>query len=363
MATNEFAIVKGREMSMRVGNLGMVTPVGLSAPAACAAMRAGISRLQELPVINVLRQPVIGAYVPTFAPAGETRLVRLLTPAVRECIALLDRKELASIPLLVGVSEPDRPDWPRDLEKHLIGRVSRRLRVRFHPEHSRVISEGRASVLSALGEARRLMKSGAATRCIVSGVDSLIHSDCRGWLYRNQRLKLIENPDGLHPGEAAAALEITLAGREKYDALRASAEPDQEPEVHIVGLGFGDEKSTVLSGEPNLADGLVRAVKDALAEARLDLGELDFRLSDVNGEQYYFRETINTMIRILRVHKEGFPIWHCADSIGDVGAAAGAVLLAMATAALRGGYAPGTKAICQTSSDYGRRAASVIRAA
>lgn len=341
-------------MDLRIGSVGMVTPVGLSAAASCAAMRAGVSRLQELPVLNVLRQPVVGAYVRTFSIAGEPRLVRLLTPALRECIAALDRARLPTVPLLVGVAESSRPDWPRDLEKRLIARVSRRLRVSFHPQLSRVVSEGRTAVLSALAEARRLLESGAATRCLVAGVDSLLHSDCRGWLYRNQRLKLEENPDGLLPGEAAAVLEVTLP---------AAAPPGERPQVLIAGLGFGDEKATVLSGEPNLADGLVRAVKAALAEARLDLGELDFRLSDVNGEQYYFKETVNAMIRILRVHKEGFPLWHCADAIGDVGAAVGAVLLGLAAAAFRKGYAPGPRAICQTSSDFGRRAAAVVRAA
>lgn len=340
--------------SLRIGAIGMVTPVGLSTATSCAAMRAGVSRLQELPVINILPEPILGAYVPTRTTIGAPRLVRLLTPAVRQTIAALDGRELRGVPLIVGVSERDRPDWPQGLESQLIAAVGRRLRVSFDPRHSRVICEGRTAVLSALADARQLLASGTAKRCIVAGVDSLLHSYCRGWLYRHQRLKLQENPDGLLPGEAAAALEVTLAEE-------SHAEPD--PQVLIAGLGFGDEKSTVLSGEPNLADGLVQAVKTALAEAKMDLGDLDLRISDVNGEQYYFKETVNTMIRILRVHKEAFPIWHYADSIGDVGAAAGAMLLGMAAVAFRKGYAPGPKAICQTSSDFGRRAAAVVCAA
>jgi 3-oxoacyl-[acyl-carrier-protein] synthase-1 len=118
-----------------------------------------------------------------------------------------------------------------------------------------------------------------------------------------------------------------------------------------------------MSGEPILADGLVKAVKQALAEAGRDIGDLDLRLSDVNGEQYYFKETALTLARILRVHKEGFPIWHPADSIGDVGAAVGAVLLAIGATAFRKGYAPCRYAVCQTSSDFGRRAAAILEAA
>jgi 3-oxoacyl-[acyl-carrier-protein] synthase-1 len=184
-------------------------------------------------------------------------------------------------------------------------------------------------------------------------VDSFLGVKPLSSLLRGRRMKREDNPDGLIPGEAAAAIELT-----PHDGTPG---PGRTPNVSITGLGFGNEPNHVSSGRPNLAQGLAEAVRAALGEAGADLGRMDFRLCDVNGEQYYFRETVNTLSRILREHKEGFPIWHPADCIGDTGAAAGAVLLAVGATAFRKGYADGPNAICQTSADAGPRAAAVLR--
>lgn len=342
-----------RKTSVQIGSVGMVTPVGLSSAASCAAMRAGISRLQQLPVANPLPEALIGAYVPTGTATGLSRLIRLLIPAVRECIEPIKRDELAMTPLIIGVAELDRPDRPPDIERELIAAVSRRLGVRFHPSLSQVIGEGRVSVMAALYLAREMIESRQVKRCIVAGVDSFINAIGLGWLYQNRRLKMEDNPDGLLPGEAAAAIEI-LPPNTSASAKRGG--------ISIIGIGFGKEQATVMSGEPNLASGLTSAICNALAEAEMNLAEIDFRLSDVNGEQYYFKETANALLRILRQRKERFPIWHCADSIGDVGSAVGGVLLAIAAAAFRKRYADGSTVICQTSSDFGQRAAVILRA-
>jgi 3-oxoacyl-[acyl-carrier-protein] synthase-1 len=251
------------------------------------------------------------------------------------------------------VQDATRPDYSGRIERKLVEAVVGNLKLSFRPTVSKVIPSGRASVLIALLEARFLLQSGKVSRCIVAGVDSLINEDCVAWLYRNGRLRLEANLDGLFPGEGAGAIEIT----------RVNEAAITKGDVLVTGLGQATESATILSGEPNLADGLTSAVKAAVTEGAMSIGEVDFRISDVTGEEYYFRETANSLVRLLRVHKESFPLWHYADSIGDIGAASGAVSLCVAATALRKGYAPGKTVICHSSSDSGQRAAALVCAA
>ena len=49
---------------MHLISAGLVCSVGLSAAAACAAMRAGIAMFEELPYADNRGQPIVGAVVP-----------------------------------------------------------------------------------------------------------------------------------------------------------------------------------------------------------------------------------------------------------------------------------------------------------
>ena len=70
-------------------------------------------------------------------------------------------------------------------------------------------------------------------------------------------------------------------------------------------------------------------MRAALAEAGCGLEQMDYRLTDISGEQYYFKEASLTLSRNLRVLKPKFDLWHPADCIGECGAAIGPALLAV----------------------------------
>jgi 3-oxoacyl-[acyl-carrier-protein] synthase I len=337
-------------MILRIGSIGMVTPVGLTAAASLAAIRARITIFQELPVPNPLPQMIMGAFVPRIPYIAEERLLALLEPAIGEATAHLDAAARAGMPLILALAHPARPDFPRRLQRDLVLELQRRLGWSFDPRHSTIVALGRAGGIAALAVAARLLRAGTVERCLVAGVDSLINSDVLGRLHQHDRLKLEDNSNGLIPGEAAVALEMTH---------EASTGPG---DLLLVGLGEADETAVVDEEQPHRADGLVAAVRTALAEAGFALHEIDYRLSDVNGEHYYFKETANCVLRLLRQRKDELPIWHPADVLGDVGAPAGLALVGMAQAAARKGYAPGPVALCQSSSDEGHRAACVLRA-
>ena len=53
---------------MFIESTGMVCSVGLSAAAACAAMRAGVANFQETTYLDDEGEPIIAAMVPGLAP-------------------------------------------------------------------------------------------------------------------------------------------------------------------------------------------------------------------------------------------------------------------------------------------------------
>ncbi|MGE8312640.1 MAG: hypothetical protein ACN6QR_24145, partial [Pseudomonas protegens] len=90
------------------------------------------------------------------------------------------------------------------------------------------------------------------------------------------------------------------------------------------------------------------------------LEQMDYRLTDISGEQYYFKEASLALSRTLRVRKEFFHLWHPADCIGEVGAAIGPTMLAVALAASRKGYGDGPNILCHLGNDAGQRAAALL---
>ena len=337
---------------MYVTSVGMTSPVGLCAEAACAAIRAGISMFEELPYWDNSGQPIIGSRVscPEAAIRCEEHFAALLCSAIKDCLQIPAAPE--GVPLLLGLPEPERPGIPERLAERVIGRVEEKLGLHFHPEFSQTICSGHTSGFEALRTARELLRRRKVSACMVCGVDSYLNARSLLWLEEHERLKTEENSDGVIPGEAAAAV---LVGLTEASEVTSS--------VRITGMGFAHEDASILSQEPLLGLGLSKALRDALAEASIGLHEIDFRLSDVTGESYGFREQMLALARVMRSRREeGIPIWHCAEFIGDTGAAAGVCQLVVAFQAFKKGYAPGNHGVCYTSAVSGDRAVIVLEA-
>jgi 3-oxoacyl-[acyl-carrier-protein] synthase I len=335
---------------MHLTAAGMVCPVGLSAKAACAAMRAGIAGFTELPFHDRQNEPIIGAATPApgLGTRRHTRLVKLLTLALEDLLRNRPNMDWRRVPLLVGLAEVNRPGGADDLTATVVSEVQQLLGIKFHPKLSIALPQGHVAGFAGLRLARDLDRSGSASMSLVCGVDSYLNGAALDWLEEKLRLKTPDNTDGVIPGEAAAA--VLVESQSTTDAAQ------------VVGLGFGLEKASVLTEEPLLGLGLADAGRKALAEAGWGFHEIDFRLSDVTGENYGFREHTLAHARLMRVVRlEDHPLWHPADSIGDTGAAAGVVQLVMAAAAWGKAYAPGARAACFTSAVPGERAVALLR--
>ena len=328
---------------------GMVSAVGLSAPASCAAIRCAIDNFQETRFIDRGGEWLIAASVALEQPwRGRIKLIKMAARAIAEALHSTPGLNPHDTPLLLGLAEAERPGRLEGLDKGLLHAIEDELGLRFHPS-SNVIVRGRVSAAVALLNARTLIHQAGHHHVLVAGVDSFLSAPTLAAFEERQRLLTSQNSNGFIPGEGASAVVL------------ASPLGSAGPQLTCIGLGFGMEKATVEAEDiPLRAEGLTQAVRAALSEAGCGLEQMDYRLTDLSGEQYYFKEASLALGRSLRVRKEFFHLWHPADCIGEVGAAIGPVMLAVALAASRKGYGEGPNIFCHLGNDAGERAVALL---
>lgn len=236
---------------LAVVGTGLVTGVGLSVPAACAAIRCAIDGFQETRFMDAGGEWIIGCEVPLEQPwRGAAKLARMLAMALRECAATASDLELESVPVLLCLAEADRPGRSDQLADQVSQQASAALGIRFH-EQSMVIEYGRVGTAVALLQARRLIYQERIPQAIVAGVDSLLAGPTIRVFEERDQVLTGRNSDGFIPGEAASAVLIQ------------APRPGDAPGLTCRGLGFGVEQATEDLGEPLRADGLVKAIRDA----------------------------------------------------------------------------------------------------
>jgi 3-oxoacyl-[acyl-carrier-protein] synthase-1 len=221
------------------------------------------------------------------------------------------------------------------------------LGVTFHPR-SATIPFGKVAGAMALKHARDVLDAERLAYCIVAGADSLLVAPTLAAYEAQNRLLTSKNSNGFLAGEAGAA-------------VLACASPSSQDALVCAGIGFGVEKATVMSEEPLRADGMAQAIREAFNDSGKGYADVDYRIADVNGEQYYFKEAALAMSRTMRVRKEEFDIWTPVDCIGETGAAIGPSILAILLAANRKNYAPGKGVLAHFSGDGGERVVLVLQ--
>ncbi len=327
---------------------GMVTGVGLTAAASCAAIRCAIDNFADTPFTDRGGESIVGSQVPLERPwRGVSKLVRMAVPAIAECLDQARGISPERIPLLLCVAEPDRPGRLKGVDDLLFKEIAGQLGISFHPS-SAVIPRGRVGGARAIEQASDLIHGQKVPFCIVAGVDSLLVAGTLAAYERRSRLLTSQNSNGFIPGEAAAAV------------LVGSPDPTDRRELTFLGIGSGREHATIASSEPLRGEGLLQAFRAAFAEAGCEVGDFDYRIADCNGEQYGFKEAALALDRILRNRKDLFEIWHPADCLGEIGAAIGPCILGVALQAVRKGYAFGRGPLCHFSGEDGERVALVL---
>ncbi|PYN38705.1 MAG: hypothetical protein DME01_00795, partial [Candidatus Rokuibacteriota bacterium] len=253
----------------------------------------------------------------------------------------------ASIPLLIGVAAPDRPGRSARLDGELLEEVYDRLDMPRHPR-SALFAGDQAGCAQALLVAQALLERGEAERVVVGGVDSFLHQPTLDGYMDRRRVMTPSNSNGFFPGEAGCAVLVGRPGTSDGD------------ELWIHGHGLAVENATIHGTEPLRARGLTEAVQQALRSAGVRMKDVAYRLTDLSGEHYKFKEALFTAGRLGGESEYSLELWHPIEYLGEIGAAVLPCLLAQAMHAVQEGYAPGPLALCHVGSDSGARAAFVV---
>lgn len=284
---------------------------------------------------------------------GLDRLVALSTTAIRDVLST-QNIQINDTPLLVNFPQSNELSLvsTATIEQTFMDQLATQLNETVFSSNSVFFQEGSTGFVSALQKAQEYIKQEKAEQVLLLMVDSLLNhhriAHYENWHDDLPRLLTDDNPNGFIPGEAAVAV---LVGK-----------PDPgQPQTLILGSGTAEEEATIGSGKVLKAQGLSQAIRNAAEDAAIRVCDTEFRISNTNGEEYWFREASLAQSRALEQKRSSHPLWHPADSIGEVGAAAGGAMVVMAYYAFNNSYALGSCALCHLSGDSTERAAFIVK--
>ena len=248
-----------------ISGVGMVTPVGLTAPASAAAIRAGIARLKESYIHGKKGEPIVmgtvdDEYLEALAPAvraqvgligRQQRLLRLAAPALRE--ACNQSKLPYPPPLLLALPGPG-PTGTQNVGSSMLSQLELQAGISLDLRLSRIIQKGRAGGLLAVRQALELIREQGVPYVLVGGIDTHLDRVLLTQLNRDDRLRQKGPSDEFVPGEAAVFLLLQPAAASRSSHIK--------PIARITGLGEGCEGGHMSSPQPYLGSGLADAFRE-----------------------------------------------------------------------------------------------------
>ena len=380
-----------QKINLAVTGCGLVSSLGLDVANVCAAARAGITRaggMDSYPVRSSADGTVAGVVchsVPFLTDGfeGEPRLVRLiqggLEDLIRQCPATpwkarrtLFYLSLPSEHRLVTGAELDGDEDARkemveaakEIRSHTADmvRATRLLRQGAHlagwpdqPLLKWCTESGNAGVSEAIRQAADDLGAGLCDLAVVGGVDSLLDEDTLAWLDVTARLKTKNTASGLQPGEGCGFLILQTA--------TATSDSKAPILARVIALCVGDESKPLLAGDPSSATGLTAVVTSAIDSVSAEKPFPIWVIHDHNGELYRANEWGITQFHLASMWTYAQPVvWFPAVSVGDVGAATGAVHACFAMAAFQRGYSPTHFAALITGSETATRTCMILAA-
>jgi 3-oxoacyl-[acyl-carrier-protein] synthase-1 len=362
-----------------ITGIGLVTSLGMDATISCAAARAGIVRsgeMEDFPVRCLLDGSVSGlvghcASTTTAGFEGEARLLRLMHAALEDlrsgpAVETWERRrtgfylsmpdplrnlegiawlptELARVTKMEQAAE-QRKNAGRDHDGPL--RMLRKAAslAGFGSDATLlgVVRSGRTGLAEIAARAAADLATGRIDVAFVGAVDSMLDEETVTWLADTGRLKTINQPLGLQPGEAAGFLALESPHRP----------PGQD---HFV-LGLlesvcqaSEPASWSAAQAPPLGVGLATAVTAALSGVEAPVPWL---IIDHAGDSYSAIDWGHALARLRARRTSPGPgaLWYPALSFGETGAAYGAVAACLALRAFARRYAPSRNAVVAASS-------------
>jgi 3-oxoacyl-[acyl-carrier-protein] synthase-1 len=341
-------------LRLGIRSAGLCCAVGYHLRAASCALRANMDHFQESEFQSRLGDPILVARLPETELWGQERLARWLTYAIKDCLQHTPELDTSKIPLLWIAPEPGRNGtasadaddtklhWYAEIFDLAVGQLGKQ----FHPS-SAVLPQGRAGLAAALAQAVGLLQDAQHPYVLLAGVDSYLDAATINQYLHDERLQVPGNSDGFIPGEAAAAVLL-----HKVDATDTG--------VHITGYGQGQESGRPDGSVPSRAQGLSQAIRAAFSNSTQSYTEMEFRISDQNGEAFFAREAANAMTRVAPTGGQKLPLLTMADCLGEVGAATGPAMLAYLSKLMPHNASPGQSGLLHLANDDGLRCAVVL---
>ncbi|HVL21223.1 MAG TPA: beta-ketoacyl synthase N-terminal-like domain-containing protein [Amaricoccus sp.] len=335
--------------------VGARTPVGFTAASSAAAVRAGISVIEEHPfMIDRFGEPMkvtrdVGLDV---AVTGAARAIEIGLDAAREALAVLDGRDAPPVSVLVSTGE-DRPGQPPGHAAAVFAGLAERLAATVRIDRGGYLAAGHAGGLLAMLRARDALRTGRVRLCLVGGVDSYLEAETLEWLDETEQLHSEGNIYGFCPGEGAGfCLMSTLATARALGC---------RPFLELVSIAGAREENRIRTETVCLGIGLGTAFRLAFEEARDGIGPVDRILCDMNGERYRGNEYGFAVLRNSGRLRDAGDFETPADCWGDLGAASGPAFVGLLTEAEARSYTKGALSLAWASSDSGSRAAALLR--
>jgi 3-oxoacyl-[acyl-carrier-protein] synthase-1 len=362
--------------------LGMVSAIGRDVVTSCAAARAGIAQPSELKSLDFACDADFGEEQKAEFPAVHGHPVRgsgdgfagLGKVLVQGSDALgdllhhrpLGERQCARTGLVVNISDHFMIDldarrqglqaapstrWA-SMTEALPHRLAESRGLALPPNQHVLHRGGNAGAAAALLDAAGRIRRGEVDRCIVGAIDARTDPLFLKAAARLFQLRMIDNPAGLSPGEAAVFCMVERESEAAYSSY--------PPIARLVGAWTAEEPVDLLAEEhaPS-GHALAQVLHLALTELSRKTQVVSPSIfADLNGTQRRAIEWSHALVHLRSSHSIS-PTGAVlnAMSFGDIGAASGLVAVATATRAFVRGYAKSDTALVAVSSESGAKGA------
>ena len=263
---------------------------------------------------------------------------------------------------LIGVTPPcrepridaDEACTPKDVQRAFLHPLLDLLDRPIPESNLEMVCAGHSGAVMAVDMSPAMMTQKGLERVIVLGVDSYLDPESLDWLSENHPAQDRKHADRSDAGRSRRLFHARIGKGGAKTVGQKDWRRSSQP-------ALGTEENHYYSDGSSQGVALAGVIHQAVVNAGLDgpfAGEV---ISDMNGETWRAYELGSARIRLSSVLSEEADFVFPADSLGEVGAASGAVAICMAVRMLHRRYSMGDTVLIASSSDAGPVAAVCVR--
>lgn len=338
--------------------VGLRTPIGLTGASAAAAARAGICRIREHPFFidpagGALRSAYDG--VLSLQLLGWQRVLALAESALGQVLSTLQKPQSTNGVLLLLSLPENRPGFG-EKEQRCVAEGLRQFALSVGvPVRIHTVLGGHAGGLEAVRLGREQIREGREDLIIIGGAESYLDADTVRWLGERRQLVTKDTRSSFFPGEGAGFLALMSERRHRSERLPSLA--------RVGGAAVArDPASKDVRVTPEFGLGLTAAIRLAAQELDAEAPLVHSVFADINGERWRSEAWGFAVLRLSELFVNAGDYEAPASCWGDLGAATGAALAALAIHAWQRGLANGPLSLLIASSQGGAHGAVLLRA-